>query len=68
MHWLLLEANTLTAEPATIAKFESEQQCKTTQQQLVKLIATAQNDNVELNSGDGPWVSCKALLKATELP
>lgn len=68
MHWLLLVANTLTAEPTLIAKFETEASCKQAQQELGNVIAAMQNQSLDLNSGDGPSLSCKAPLKATELP
>lgn len=68
MHWLLLVANTLTAEQTLIAKFETETACKQAQEELTAAIVAMQNRSIDLNSSDGPWLRCKALLNATELP
>lgn len=68
MHWMLLVAGTLTAEPTLIARFETEDQCKEASTELVQLVGKLQNTNAELNSAEGPWIRCKAPLIATELP
>ncbi len=59
MYWALLIASALTDKPVVITKLESEQQCKDLQLQIGQLIAVAQNENIELNPGTGPWMMCR---------
>jgi hypothetical protein len=68
MHWLLLAANTLTGEPVTLSAHETEADCKAAQAEVGSLIARQQNQSLDLNSSDGPWLSCKSTAEPEQLP
>lgn len=68
MHWLLLAANTITSEPVKLSAHETEAGCKAAQAEVGNLIARQQNQSLDLNSGDGPWLRCKSTAEPEQLP